>query len=170
MLKLIEFLRKRPSDKTILYGRVVFWTLIFLLLGVFFNDYSLSLPDSLKSNEQAIKYALFILGAVPIFMWASNICLAKRKYVKLIQIVFWIVLIVVWNNIEMNANMEATQPSTTTQSASFDEITKQTKKAPLEVWFWIALIGILPLLAGITGKCITEKCLKYGEKITKIRV
>jgi hypothetical protein len=31
-------------------------------------------------------------------------------------------------------------------------------------------MGLLPLFAGITGKCITSKCLKYREKITKIRV
>jgi hypothetical protein len=34
----------------------------------------------------------------------------------------------------------------------------------------IWLMWVLPLIAWITGKCITSKCLKYKEKITKIRV
>jgi hypothetical protein len=29
---------------------------------------------------------------------------------------------------------------------------------------------VLPLFAGITGKMITTNCLKFGEKVTKIRV
>jgi len=31
-------------------------------------------------------------------------------------------------------------------------------------------MGIIPLFAGITGKLITTNCLKFGEKVTKIRV
>ena len=46
-------------------------------------------------------------------------------------------------------------------STNFEEITKTSQKAPISVGFWIALLSILPLLAGITGKCITEKCIKY---------
>jgi hypothetical protein len=31
-------------------------------------------------------------------------------------------------------------------------------------------MAILPLIAWITGKCITSNCMKFAEKITKIRV
>jgi hypothetical protein len=31
-------------------------------------------------------------------------------------------------------------------------------------------MGLIPLFSGITGKMITTKCLKYWEKVTKIRV
>jgi hypothetical protein len=31
-------------------------------------------------------------------------------------------------------------------------------------------MALLPLFAWITGKCITSKCMKFGEKVTKIRV
>jgi hypothetical protein len=47
---------------------------------------------------------------------------------------------------------------------------EQKPSAPLNVWFWIAMLWILPIIAWITGKCISQKCLKYGEVITKIRV
>ena len=46
----------------------------------------------------------------------------------------------------------------------------KTPSKPVNVGFWLALLGTLPLLAGITGKCITSKCIKYGEVIKKIRV
>jgi hypothetical protein len=32
------------------------------------------------------------------------------------------------------------------------------------------LLGFIVLFAGITGKAITKKGLKHGQKITKIRV
>jgi hypothetical protein len=30
--------------------------------------------------------------------------------------------------------------------------------------------GFFPLFMGITGKCITKKCQRFGEEIQKIRV
>jgi len=65
------------------------------------------------------------------------------------------------------------QDTITVQSGSLDYGAISESKTPsksVNVGFWIALLGILPLLAGITGKCITSKCLKYGEVIKKIRV
>ena len=171
MFKLIEFFKKRPSDKTILISRIIFWLLIIVLLWVFFNDYNLNLPQSLKGNETYIKYALFILWLVPIIMWSTNICIAKRKYVRIIQLVFWIALIIVWNNIVMIQPQQTKQAQTSSWVTNFDSITKNpSKQAPLNVGFWIALLSILPLTAWITWKCITSTCLKYWETITKIRV
>ncbi|EKD65937.1 MAG: hypothetical protein ACD_49C00074G0014 [uncultured bacterium (gcode 4)] len=168
MFKLIEFFRKRPSDKTILYWRIIFWLIIILLLWIYFNDYTINLPASLKANELYVKYSLFILWIVPILMGITGICLAKRKIVKIIQIIFWIALIFVWNNINMKESGAQTEVNKT--STNFEEITKSSEKTPINIGFWIALLSILPLLAWITWKCITEKCLKYWEKITKIRV
>lgn len=168
MFKLIEFFRKRPSDKTIMYWRIIYWMIILLLLWVYFNEYTINLPDSLKANELYVKYALFIFWVIPVWMWITWICFAKRKIVKILQIIFWIVLILVWNNINMKSSEISSDINKT--STNFEEITKTSQKAPINVGFWIALLSILPLLAGITGKCITEKCIKYWEKITKIRV
>ena len=65
---------------------------------------------------------------------------------RIIQIIFWIVLFYIsW--------MIVPSP-----------------EAVLDVDFLIWLMWILPLLAWITWKCITSNCLKYKEKITKIRV
>lgn len=171
MFKLIEFLKKRPSDNAILISRIIFGLLIIILLWVFFNDYKLNLPQTLKWSETYIKYGLFILWLVPIFMWATNICLAKRKYVRIIQLIFWVILIIVWNNIVMNQTLQPNQTQNTSWSANFENLTQNvSNKTPVNVGFWIALLSIFPLLAWITGKCITSKCLKYWEVIIKIRV
>lgn len=172
MYKFIEFLRKRPSDKTIRIWRIIAWLIIILLLSINFNEYRFNLPLALKSNELYFKYALFILWLVPIFMWATNICLAKRKYVKMIQILFWIMLIIVWNNIYFEKAVENTKPETSQSwSVSLSDLTADKKKSePINIWFYIALLWIIPIIAWISGKCITSWCLKYKEVITKIRV
>jgi len=107
------------------------------------------------------------------FMGASNICLLKRKYLRIVQICFGIMLMFMGNYL-IDTKMIAPEQSTiATQSGSLDYgniIQDTSPKKPVNVGFWIALLGIIPLLAGISGKCITSKCLKYGEVIKKIRV
>ncbi|MDD2486800.1 MAG: hypothetical protein PHS92_00310 [Candidatus Gracilibacteria bacterium] len=174
MFKLIEFFKKRPSDKTIRYGRIVFGLMIIGLLALsikFPNDYALNIPNSLKSNEIYVRYALMILGFLPILVGITNSCVARRKYMKLIQIILGIALIFVGNNITLIRTQQAPQIKTASGSANFENLTKnQQQKTPVDIGFWIALLGILPIAAGITGKFTTSKCLKYGEVITKIRV
>ncbi len=172
MFKFIEFLRKRPKDKTIRLMRVIFWLIILALLWIYFKEYKLSLPDSLKQYELQIKYALFILWLVPVIMWAIDPCFAKRKVVKLIQITFWIVLIVVWNMIyfeDIKTEVAATAP-TKNWSIDVSSLDSKAKKTNLNIWLIIALLWILPLLWWVTWKCITQKCFKHWEIITKIRV
>ena len=173
MFKLVEFFQKRPKDSTILFGRIGFGLLIALILGLNLTTISLHLPTSLQAYETGILYGLFIFAIVPIFMGVSNICLMKRKYLRIMQICFGIVLMLTGN---LLIDTKATAPENsviTTQSGSLDygEIAQaKSTERPVNVGFWIALMGILPILAGITGKCITSKCLKYGEVIKKIRV
>ncbi|EKE28590.1 MAG: hypothetical protein ACD_3C00042G0005 [uncultured bacterium (gcode 4)] len=170
MFKFIEFLKKRPKDKTIRLLRVIYWLIIIVLLAIHFNDMDLSLTAALEPYKLNIKYSLFILGMIPIFMWI-DICFAKRKVVKIIQIIFWLILIIVWNMISINTVKTAELPIAQSGSIDLGDITSQEKtSAPINVWFWIALLSIFPIVWWITGKCITQKCYKYGEVITKIRV
>ncbi len=152
MMWLIKFIQKRPSDKTILSGRILFWllyiwvmyyNLIYLNKGIDSEYFFGTLVLDAQWIEIA-KYIMTGIWIVPVFMWLTNICLLKKKYMRIIQVVFWIVLFYIAGSIEESANLD------------FDVL----------IWF----MGILPLFAGITGKCITSKCLKYREKITKIRV
>lgn len=152
MMWFIKFIQKRPSDKTILSGRILFWllyiwvmyyNLIYLNKGIDSEYFFGTLVLDAQWIEIA-KYIMTGIWIVPVFMWLTNICLLKKKYMRIIQVVFWIVLFYIAGSIEESANLD------------FDVL----------IWF----MGILPLFAGITGKCITSKCLKYREKITKIRV
>ena len=156
MFKLIEFFQKRPKDRTILFGRMFFGLMIAIILGLNLENIILHLPEALKSYETSIIYGLFIFALVPFLMGATGICLLKRKYLRIVQICFGIMLFITGNWL-IDTKMSVTQDGT-------------TPSKPVNVGFWIALLGIFPLLAGITGKCITSKCLKYGEVIKKIRV
>ncbi|MDD2916957.1 MAG: hypothetical protein PHH70_03900 [Candidatus Gracilibacteria bacterium] len=174
MFKFIEFLRKRPKDRTILVGRIVFGLIIALLIGLNFNDITiLHLPDFVKPYELSKKLGLFIFALVPILMGLTGICIAKRKYVRIIQICFGLVLMIIGNwFIDMKVPAaQNTLPMTQSGALDYGTISEsKTPSKPFNVGFWLAFLGIFPLLAGITGKCITSKCLKYGEVIKKIRV
>ena len=174
MFKLVEFFRKRPKDRTILMGRIIFGLVIALLVGLNFDNITiLHLPDAVKPYEFYKKLGLFIFALVPILMGITGICIAKRKHIRIMQICLGIALIIIGNWF-IDTKIPMVQDTTvTTQSGSLDygaitEITAPSK--PVNIGFWLALLGIFPLLAGITGKCITGKCLKYGEVIKKIRV
>ncbi len=152
MIGIIKFLQKRPSDKTILTSRVVFWVLYIAIMWynlIYLNKdinsvYFFWLLELSIEQVLVTKYIFTWLWIIPVFMWLTNICLLKKKYLKMVQIFFAIVLFYVAWSIKDSATLD------------FDII----------IW----LMWIAPLLAWITGKCITTKCLKYKEKITKIRV
>ncbi|MDP5039044.1 MAG: hypothetical protein NWP80_01200 [Candidatus Gracilibacteria bacterium] len=91
-----------------------------------------------------LKYLLLLLGIFPIFMGISNFCILKKKHIRIMQIIYAFILFYI-------AGIMTSSPS-----IDFDSL--------------LAIMGIFPLLAGITGKCITSNCYKYKEKITKIRV
>lgn len=161
LMALAKFMQKRPSDKTIIYWRIIFWlvyialmwyNLIYLWKQIddVYLDFSLfwwEITPGLRMNSSEIlifKYILTWIWLIPIFMWIFNICLFKKKYVRFIQIFFWFFLFYVAWVIKDSASLD------------FDFI----------IW----LMWILPLIAWITGKCITKKCLKYWEVIKTIRV
>jgi hypothetical protein len=88
-----------------------------------------------------------------------------------------ILFIIVGNLITMTEpKVEEVKAPVVQSGATLDyntAITQQTKKTPskpLNIGAIIAWLSIFPLLGGITGKCVTEKCLKHGEIIKKIRV
>ena len=152
LLNIVQFLQKRPSDRTILLGRTLFWLLYIgvmyynlLYLGKSIDHTYLFWAFTLNSDQiEIVKYIMTGLGIIPLFMGISNICILKKKYVRILQICFWVLLFYIAGSIEESAN--------------------------LDVDILIGIMWIFPIIGGITGKCITSKCLKYKEKITKIRV
>lgn len=146
----IKLLQKRPSDNAIRIGRIIFW-LVFSWLVYYSFYYSWrELQDNLFWFELSANWMMFLkcfiifLGFIPFIIWLTNVCLLKSKYMRIIQIVFWILLFYV--------------------SSLYESI------ADLWVDTFIFIIAFLPLIAWITWKCITTKCLRYWQKLTKIRV
>jgi len=146
----ISFIQKRPSDLTIRIGRILFG--LALAIGAYYN--LIYQWDAMKSSfwwititEQTaliLKYVLIGMALVPIIVSIINKCVAPKKYIKIAQFVFWIILFIFAGLIKDTADLD------------FDVL--------------VTIIAFLPLFAGITWKCIPSKCLKYWEKITKIRV
>jgi hypothetical protein len=152
MMWILKLIQKRPSDKTILVWRIIFgllyiWVMYYnlIILNKWIDSLYLFWNVELSIEQvQIAKYVMISLWIVPVLMWATNICLHKKKYVKIIQIIFGFILFYIAGSIEESPNLD------------FDVL----------IWF----MWFLPLIAWITGKCITTKCMKYKEKITKIRV
>lgn len=152
MLGFIKFLQKRPTDKTILIWRTVFW--ILYISTMYYNFFVQENPNTLEnvmfwqeltsSTITYITYGIIALWIIPIVMWVSNLCIAKKKYIRIAQIVFSIVLFYVSSKI--------------------------VKWPDLDIDSLIFFMAFFPLIAGITWKCITSKCMKYAETIKKIRV
>lgn len=150
MMWFINFIKKRPSDTTIRIGRIIFGLL--LASTAYYN--LIYQGDAMEASfwwinisEQTaliLKYVLIIMALIPIIVSIINHCVAKAKYIRIAQIVFWIVLFI------------------------FAWLIKDT--ADLDFDVLVVFLWFLPLFAGITWKCIPKPCLRYGEKVTKIRV
>ena len=151
----IKLLQKRPSDLTIRLWRIIFGLL--LVWSLYYNlIYNVSAIDSIDKNFfwtdlsastiEYIKYFFIWVWIVPLVMGITNICLLKKKYIRIVQVVFWILLFYIADQI-----------------IPFD-----VDALDVDVLIWF--MWVLPLIAWITGKCITTGCSKYMEKITKIRV
>jgi len=152
MIWALKILTKRPSDNTIRISRVIFWLIISLWAYyslIYWNrDLETELLWGLVTLSEnwiiCLKYTIVWLWLIPLTMWATNICLLKSKYMRYVQIFFGILLFYV------------------------SAIIIETPKLGYDALIWI--MWILPLFAWITWKCITTKCLKFWQKITKIRV
>ena len=150
MMWFIKFMQKRPSDTTIRIARIVFG--LILILSLYYNlivqngaiDTNFFWVDISENQANYIKYAMIWLWIIPVFMWASNMCLLKKKHMRIVQGVFGILLFYISGKI--------------------------VEWPDMDVDTLVAIMWIFPLFAWITWKCITTNCMKYKEKITKIRV
>ena len=150
MMKFLQLLTKRPKDTTILRGLIVFWLLI-----AFSNYYNLIYQgDALETQffwqdlsantVLIIKYIFVAVGLIPIYLWITKQCVLKKKYMRYLQWWFGVLLLYMSS--------------------------KVVETPKLDVDALLFLLAFPAIIAGITGKCITSTCLKYKEKIQKIRV
>ncbi len=152
MFWIIKLLQKRPSDLTIRISRIIFG--LILVLSLYYN--LIIQGDKIDNNffwmdlsQQTVTYITYIFVSIwilPIFMWISNICLLKKKYFKILQILFGISLFYISSQI----------------------IPLDPDKLDVDVLIWF--MWLIPIIVWVSGKFITSNCMKYKEKITKIRV
>lgn len=149
-MNFLQLLMKRPTDKNIRIWKVLFGLIIaisayvtFFINGVNISDNAFGQALS-ESTKDIIKYALVVIGTIPVITGAFDINVIERKYSRIIQIFCGIILF--WYS------------STIVGGA----------KLWVETLYF--LLAFIPLVGGITGKFITKKGLKTGQKITKIRV
>lgn len=174
MLKFVEFIQKRPKDRTIRSIRAGYGLVLAALLVLANADYSLPYASVLgEPNATYAEYALAALVLVPGIVAAFGWCVAKRKIVRLAQLGGAIFLFVLASSItatQVAAPSVPTAASGTLSASELAGVQKAETPEPIDVAGWLRLLAILPILSAITGKMVTEKCLKHGEVIKKIRV
>ena len=152
MMGFIKFMQKRPSDNNIRISRILFGLIyITVLYYNFFIQEDANIIQSVifgqtltENTTMIITYISIWLWIIPVFLGFSNLCIARKKIVRIIQIILSVLLFFVSSII--------------------------VESADLDIDTMVFLFAFFPLIAWITGKCVTSKCLKYWEKITKIRV
>ena len=150
MMKLLGLLMKRPSDKQIRYAKILLGLILILIWVVAFRVQNLELENSifgiaLDANAKVyLAYAIIAIWTIPLVLGWLDINILSRGRTRILQIIFWVLLIII--------------------SGAFIDT------ATLSVDIFYLLLGLIIAIAGITGKAITKKGLKAGQKITKIRV
>ncbi len=151
MMWLINLLKKRPKDSTIRFIKIFLglsfsWSLYYYLI------YSWKTIDSnyfwfiniSENNLIYLKYFFIALWLLPLIVWSFNLCFIKSKYMRIIQIIMWFLIFYISFKIEESSSLWIPE--------------------------FVFLLGFIPLFGWITWKCITTKCLRFGQKIEKIRV
>ncbi len=180
MFQLVEFLKKRPSDLTIRLIRALLSIGMATILIYAIHQYTLPLESKYIAYADYAKYAIaaiFVLHAL--IFGGIGICFCKRGLMKKIQMASGLGMIVLGsfiaptiptNNTNLTRCIDSVNSNTRcVDSVSVSEAAKSTS-APIHVGGWMVLYGVFALLAGVSGKMVTSKCLKHGEIITKIRV
>ena len=150
MMWAVKFLMKRPADKTIRMVGFIFGAVYILATGYNFIYQSGSLENVFfgfefsESQMQIVAYIIVALGLIPLIRWVTNISFLSRGYTRIFQILFGLILFYIASKVVESPN--------------------------LEVDLLLVLMGLYSIIIGISGKMITKKGLKYGQKITKIRV
>jgi hypothetical protein len=176
MFKFIEFLRKRPSDTTIRILRTLWWGGLAGLMIYTAPHITLPFSSYYSEYELYIKYALAALfGILAIVFGVLWLCVFQRSVMKKVQMISGVLLILLWSTLSLSLSFNGskcvgdTTGDTKCASVSLSDYTG-TSSAPLSPSVFLILMGIATFIGGLSGKMVTQSCLKYKEVITKIRV
>jgi len=141
---------KRPTDKQVRYAKISLWILLIFTGIIAFWVQDLKIESSLfgimmnEDTKKYLAYAIIALWAIPLVLGGLDISILSRGYTRILQIISGIGLMIL------------------------SSIFVDTATLSIDIMYF--LLGLIVLFAGITGKAITKKGLKHGQKITKIRV
>lgn len=174
LIKLAQFVARRPKDSTIRLIHIVSWIIIIALLWWSQERSVIDVPfmgAQSTGTEQTIEYALLILSVFFIIRGAVSYCVVKHKLLRWIQALHGLALIIVGGPMMDPFVRNIITPQTiTTGGFQID-----TTIAPIVEMSWhpgifLVLLGLFWIFVGITGKWTTSKCIRYGEVVKKIRV
>jgi hypothetical protein len=195
MWKLLALLQKRPSDMTIRILRVAYGIVIGYILWLGWADTDVWVPGSVAFIEPWLQGALFALALIPIVSGATDLGLWKRQTARKVQgatgVFLWVCPLLLvpssqgllvsssttaYTQILNTISVPSTSGALTTSSASIAQIlgTPDALVPSVPSVFYadsyLPWFGIFPILAGISGKMITQKRWKHGQPISRIRV
>jgi len=174
LLKIAQFIARRPKDSTIRAMNIITGAIVMGLLWWSQNRSTIEIPFMAAlspASEKKVQYGLIIIGIFPLLRGILPWCLVKHNTLRILQGLFGFALILIGGPMMQPIVKNIIAP-TTTATGGF-QITTQT--APIVEMTWtpgsiLILIGIFWLLVGLTGKGTTEKCIRFGEVVKKIRV
>lgn len=141
---------KRPSDSQIRIAKIMLGIMLILTGLAAFNLQNLTLENSIlginlnTTYQEYLSYAIMWIWVIPLVLWGLDINVFSRGRTRILQIIFAVFLFII--------------------SGAFVE----TPTLSVDIFYF--LFGLIVFFAGVTGKAITKKGLKTGQKITKIRV
>lgn len=167
MFKLIEFLKKRPSDMTIRAIRTLFSLAVAAMLVYAKGQFVLPFQSYYAMYAEYVTYAVAALFVIHALVFGIlGLCVYQRPTMKKMQMLAGLGMILLGS---MITYVPATVTTDATQTVELSSLA-QKASTPISVGGWIIFYGAFALIAGISGKMITGSCMKYKEVITKIRV
>lgn len=174
LIKIAQFFARRPSDTTIRLMHILTGIFIIAILWWAQDRSVIDIPfygETSPETEKKIEYALMILSVFFIGRWIITACVIKHKWLRWKQALHGLALIIIGGPV-MDPLVRNIVMPTTTATGGFQI---DTTTAPLVEMTWhpgilLILLGIFWIFVGLTGKGTTEKCIRYGEVVKKIRV
>lgn len=178
MMKLLEALRAKPSDRNIRIIRTTF--AVLLLIIIFFG-----FPYTTWNWHQIPQVLLYILYVFPVIWLIRGIidpgCFRRKIWKWVIFSLGTIMMILSIGFIETDTHPRISSSSTSLPVLSGESIsatslintnTQNTQPFLIDTDFWFGFFGFWVAMIGLvfTSKNITTKNERYGEKVTKIRV
>lgn len=171
LIKLAQFVAKRPKDWTIRLMHILTGIIVALLLWWAQDLSVIDVPfmgSQSPETELKIEYGLLVFGIVFFLRGIIPFCLLKHKWIRWLQWALGFALIIIGGPM-----MDPIVTKATPQISSEGGFQIQADSIETETFhpgIFLIFIGIFWIFVWLSGKGTTSKCLQYGEVIKKVRV